>query len=267
MYKFSVITPVHLWSPERVEMFLKCIDSLANQTFKDFEWVVVDDGSTLEFLWNKIDGKLTNFKIIHTSHQERVIAYNKAFREAEGEWFVLLDSDDELVPDALEKIDKMISDNPKFAMFNFGALYAQKDGSVTKRDPFEPKKKKVGHEVFGGGNVVNGTFVFNRSVYEDLGGYGPKDCSGHIKDMDTSEINYGGIRDLYLGSPYDFAAWFLLKFPEQRKYFLINHEAEPNKIIKEIGNPWGNDHVIFYKYTRKYHSLPIKEYLYIVNPR
>jgi len=70
-----------------------------------------------------------------------------------------------------------------------------------------------------------------------------------------------------MGSPYDFAAAAQLEFPELRKHFMVDHENEPNKIIKELGNPWGQDFYLFYKYTRKFHSKPVKKYLYIVHPR
>ena len=42
--KFSIITSVNLWNSERVEQFLRCIESVKNQIFDDFEWVIVDDG-------------------------------------------------------------------------------------------------------------------------------------------------------------------------------------------------------------------------------
>ena len=137
---------------------------------------------------------------------------------------------------------------------------------------YERGALEVGHEVFGGGNIVNGTFVFHRSVYKDLGGY-PPDV---VKDIDCTDINYPAfpgqekpyIRDLHANTPYDFSAFMQLKYPEIRQYFMVDHEAEPSgKIIKELGNPWGNDYALFYQYTRKYHSKPIKEYLYKVHPK
>lgn len=265
--RFSVITPVHLWNDDRVNWFLRAMESLKNQTFKDFEWVVIDDGSTLPFLWDKLLNSGINVRLIHSIHEERVISYNAAFAVAKGQWFALLDSDDEYKPNSLEKMDRMIKRYPTDVMFNFGALYNQKDGEVKYRDPFKPKRKKHGHESFGGGNIVNGTFIWNRIIWETIGAYPPT----HIKDVDCTEINYpaGGemVRDLYMGTPYDFSAAAQLEFPEIRKYFMVDHESEPAKILKELGNPWGQDYYLFYKYTRKYHSRPIKEYLYIVNPR
>ena len=260
MPRFSIITPVHLWSQERVDGFLRCIQSVRNQTFKDFEWIVVDDGSTIPFLWGSIDDVA---KVVARPHLERVVAYNTAFENVSGEWILFLDSDDELDSLTLEKLDKLIKDNPKYKMFNFGCRYVHKDGSTNTRDSFKPKKLKVGHELFGGGNIVNGTFAFHKSVLEDLGGFPPQDT----KDIDCSEINYGGVRNLSMCSPYDFSAYYQLKFPEIRQFYMVNHENEPSKILKELGNPWGQDFILFYQYTRKYHSKPVDEHLYIVHLR
>jgi glycosyltransferase involved in cell wall biosynthesis len=265
--RFSVITPVHLWNEQRVERFLETIESLKEQSFKDFQWVVIDDGSTMGFRWDMLNEAAVEagfqLTLTHRPHEERVVAYNDAFQLARGEWFVLLDSDDELVPNALEKLDRFIKKYPNEKMFNFGCLYHHADGGIVHRDPFTPKRKKTGHEQFGGGNIVNGTFIFKREIYLKFGGY----PNTTIKGVDTSEINYGGVRDLYMGSPWDFSAAAQLEFPEIREYFMVDHENEPNKVLKELGNPWGQDYYLFYKYTRHFHSRVLKEYLYIVHPR
>ena len=269
---FSVITCVNLWNLDRIEKFLRCIGSVQRQTFGDFEWVIVDDGSTEPFLWeNSITD--SRFRVIHKEHEERVIGYEEGFKQAKGQWITLLDSDDEYVSDYLTILFGIIVGNPEYKMFNFGALYERSNEKVTfdKREPFEPKMLDVGHEVFGGGNIPWGTFIFHRSIYEDLGGFPPK----VIKDIDCTEVNYPAfrgqekpyIRDLHLNTPYDFSAYYQIKYPELRQYFMVDHEAEPDKIIKELGNPWGQDGILFYQYTRKYHSKPIKEYLYIIYPK
>lgn len=266
MPRFSVITPVHLWNNKRVEMFLKTIDSMKSQTFKDIEWVVVDDGSTLPFNWDLLKKLPFNVTIIKKKHEERVLAYNAAFREAVGEWFTLLDSDDEYRPNTLEKLDGVIKKYPNSKMFNFGAVYQHTDGNYTHRKPFNLKRRAIGHEKFGGGNIVNGTFIFHRSVYDDLGAY-PGDKEGYVRNVDCSILNYGGKRDLYMGTPYDFSAAAQLEFPEIMEYFMVKHPDHPEGLVKELGNPWGQDYYLFYKYTRKYHSRIFYEYLYLVNPR
>lgn len=277
MPRFSIITPVNLWNTDRVGKFLQTIKSIEDQTFRDFEWIVVDDGSNMEFNWRDLiigNTKLPDMFLVQKKHEERVIACNAGFKAATGEWWLFLDSDDELAPEALKKLDEVIKANSKFKMFNWGARYVHTDGKESLRGAFEPKRKKVGHEVFGGGNIVNGTFAWHRLVYEDLGGY-PGGSEGVVKDVDCTEINYPPfkdapkpyIRDLYMNTPYDFSAAAQLELPEIRQFFMVDHEAEPQKILKELGNPWGQDYYLFYKYTRRYHSKPLEEHLLIVHPK
>ena len=263
MPKFSIVTPTHCWNDYRKMSIARAIKSIENQTFKDFEYIIVNDGSTVEFKVPKW------VKLINKQNEERVIAYNTGIKEAQGKIICLLDSDDEYEPEYLERVNGYYNEFKDFKLFNFGCRYVHKDGGENFRGPFKPKRRKVGHEIFGGGNIVNGTFTFHRSVYDSLGAY-PEQV---IKDIDCTEINYPAfrgqekpyIRDLWMNTPYDFSAWFQLEFPEQRKFFMVNHEAEPSKIIKELGNPWGQDHALWYKYTRKYHSKPIDDTNLIVH--
>jgi hypothetical protein len=183
---------------------------------------------------------------------------------AKGEWFTVLDSDDEYDPKYLERCVKFIRKYTDYKMFNFGCKFVHKDGGISNRDAFVLPELKVGHEIFGGGNIVSGTYIWHRSIYDDLGAY-PID---RITNVDCSEINYGGVRDLFMGSPWDFSAAAQLEFPEIRQFYMVKHPDHPKNIVKELGNPWGQDYYLFYKYTRKYHSKSIAgEHLYIVHPR
>lgn len=260
MKRFSIISSVHIATEEDYKELLRAVESVKNQTFKgDYEHIIVNDGST----YPVHIPKYKHIKVINITHSQRYTAYNKGFKEARGEIFSVLDHDDEYDPTYLEKVDKWFKKYPE-KMFNFGCAYVHKDGGIAYREPFEPAKKRVGHEVFGGGNIVNGTYVWHRTVYEKLGAFPPP----VVKDIDCTEINYSkGKRDLSMYSPYDFSAYYQMKYPEIRQFFMINVESEPNKIIKELGNPFGQDYALFYQYTRKYHSRPMKgEYLYLVHP-
>ena len=81
--------------------------SLLEQTRRDFEWLVVDDGSTddtpaLLAGW-EAEGRLA-MRVIRTSNGGKHRAINRAAREARGELFFIVDSDDYLTPDAIEQI-------------------------------------------------------------------------------------------------------------------------------------------------------------------
>lgn len=259
MKKVSIITPVHIHSEKRRDDFYRCIKSVQNQTYPldHIEHIVINDGSTIPFELEMNAKPIVT--LLEQPHLERIIAYNAGLELATGDYIMFLDSDDEYEPNYVQRVVELFEQYPHQSMFNFGAKYVHKDGKVTERGPFEPKQLTVGHEIFGTSNIVNGTFVFKKAVYNDLGGF-PK--------SDTMKDPRPGHEDKWLKmtSPWDFAIQAQEEFPEIKPLFEVSPVDHPHG-VRELGNPFGNDYFLFYKYTRKYWSKPIHENLYIVHPR
>ena len=96
----SVIVPVY-----NVEKYLPmCLNSILAQTFKDFEVVCVDDGSTDNGLaiLQEYAQKDKRIKVIHQENQGLVGARNSGVRVARGEYLYFVDSDDRIHPQLLE---------------------------------------------------------------------------------------------------------------------------------------------------------------------
>jgi len=104
-YTFTVFTPTF----NRAHTLDRLYASLARQTDRDFEWVVVDDGS-VDGTAAKIEGWIREapFPIVHERQENRGkhVAHNRGVRLARGELFVAVDSDDELEPEALERFHR-----------------------------------------------------------------------------------------------------------------------------------------------------------------
>ena len=97
----SIIVPVY-----NVEQYLdECIASIVNQTYKDIEVILVDDGSkdrSPEICdeWAKKDVRI---KVIHKENQGPSMARNVAIEQAEGDYLLFVDSDDYIASDLCEK--------------------------------------------------------------------------------------------------------------------------------------------------------------------
>ena len=103
--KFTVFTPTF----DRKELLEKLYKSLQKQTFKDFEWLIVDDGSTdgtKEKVKKFLCEKKLDIKYYFKENGGKQRAYNFATEKANGELFICLDSDDEYVENGLEIILK-----------------------------------------------------------------------------------------------------------------------------------------------------------------
>ena len=98
----SLIVPVY-----NVEKYLKrALTSVENQTFKNFEVIIVNDGSTdgsLEIISEFVD-RNKNFTLINQENKGLGEARNVGIRHAKGRYVAFLDSDDFLEPEYLEKL-------------------------------------------------------------------------------------------------------------------------------------------------------------------
>jgi len=129
---FTVFTPTF----NRAHLLGRAFQSLKNQTFRDFEWVIVDDGSTDETQdivthWIKeADFPIT---YIWQPNSGKHVAINRGVENGKGELFVILDSDDWLVPTALERLLYWWNTIPLGARENYtgvAGLYAYPSGKI-----------------------------------------------------------------------------------------------------------------------------------------
>ncbi|WP_051145378.1 glycosyltransferase [Butyrivibrio fibrisolvens] len=92
MIKISVIVPVY-----NVEKYvIKCVDSIINQTYKNLEIILVDDGSTDTSgeICDEYQKKDDRIKVFHTENRGLSCARNYGIKQATGEYIAFLDSDD-----------------------------------------------------------------------------------------------------------------------------------------------------------------------------
>ncbi len=103
-FLLSIIIPTY----NRAHLIEKTIRSVLNQTDKDFEIIIIDDGSTdntEELVANYLSDNLTYFRI---QNSERGAARNVGTKHARGKYVNWFDSDDEMLPNHVETIRKMV---------------------------------------------------------------------------------------------------------------------------------------------------------------
>jgi glycosyltransferase involved in cell wall biosynthesis len=113
----SVITPYY--NTDRV--FLETAQSLLGQSFQDFEWLIVDDGSNDKSALARLHATRDSDARIKVFFQENggpAAARNTAFRHSSGRYICLLDSDDMLEPTFIEKCVWFLESNPGFGFCN-----------------------------------------------------------------------------------------------------------------------------------------------------
>ncbi len=142
MPKASVIVPVY-----KVEEYLeKCVQSILAQTERDFELILVDDGSPdrCGALCDSLAQTDPRIRVIHQENQGLGGARNTGIREARGDWLLLVDSDDWIEPKILEKaMEAGLREEADLVMFAFRTVDEQgRELGVFREDM--PKERGIG---------------------------------------------------------------------------------------------------------------------------
>lgn len=121
--KFSVLIPVY-----NVEKYLsQCLDSVMSQTFRDFEVLIIDDGSTdnsgkiCDLYYERFPEKI---RVLHRENRGLLMTRREEMRLSKGEYLVFVDSDDWVAPTLLEYVNREIE---KYAcdllIYNYSFVY------------------------------------------------------------------------------------------------------------------------------------------------
>lgn len=115
--KISVVIPLY----NKAHTIVHTLQTVINQTYKDFEVVIVNDGSTDDSVRvineNFHDSRIN---IINQENGGVSVARNSGIKAARGEWIAFLDADDEWLPDYLEVVTREIKSNPGIDMIMSG---------------------------------------------------------------------------------------------------------------------------------------------------
>jgi glycosyltransferase involved in cell wall biosynthesis len=150
--KVSVIIPTY----NRAHLIDKAIKSVLNQTYQDYEIIVVDNASTDNT--KEVVKGFNNFKIryiYYCDNRGSSVARNVGIRASQGEFIALLDSDDEWLPEKLDRqVEVLQNESPEVGVVYSDVLYIDENSKNMNRKLRNPKKEGYIYEDLLGGNCV-----------------------------------------------------------------------------------------------------------------
>lgn len=171
--KISIIVPIY-----NVEKFLKkCIDSILEQDFEDFELILINDGSTdnsLEIAKKYCDERIV---LIDKKNEGLSATRNLGIKRAKGEYILHIDSDDWIAPNYLKTVySEALSQEAEIVITDYYinysdkvAIYKKIGRGIWKNDNINCTKKIINSEI--NPNVWNK--LIKRSLYTDNNIYHP----------------------------------------------------------------------------------------------
>jgi glycosyltransferase involved in cell wall biosynthesis len=205
MARFSIIVPVYNRPAEVNDL----LESLATQTYKDFEVIIVEDGSTVrcEDVCRKYESSL-NLKYFYKSNEGRSIARNHGIENSEGEWLIFFDSDCVIPSDYFTILTHALEKEVR-ELDCYG-------GPDSAHDSFSTTQKAINYTMTSflttggirGGKLSMEKFTprsfnmgFRRHVYEKIGGF--REMFSEDIDIST-RIKQAGFK---IGLIHDAKVW------------------------------------------------------------
>lgn len=168
MCKVSIIIPVY-----NVEKYLKkCVDSVINQTYKNLEIILVDDGSpdncpAICDDYARIDNRV---KVIHKQNGGQGEARNYGIETAQGEYLLFVDSDDYIAHDTVEiLVNKAKKYDVDMVVFDYLAVDDQQNIVYKSSSNFQKEKiynSKTDKEIVVA-NPSPVTQLYKKSIFDD----------------------------------------------------------------------------------------------------
>ena len=155
----------------------EAIDSIKKQTYKEWELIIIDDGSDDEDTIRTINLiKDNRIKVLHTNHLRPAGARNHGIEKAGGKYILPLDSDDTIDETYIEKAVGILENNS-----NIGVVYCQADLFGEKQGRWELPDYSFDKMLLD--NIVFVTSMFYKKDWEAVGGFSTSMAAG-MEDYD-----------------------------------------------------------------------------------
>jgi len=182
--KVSIIMP----SYNRRGLITRAIDSILNQTYKSWELVIVDDGSSDE-TFSAVDPyllKYENIRYLRHSNRKTPLATNAGLMASCAEFITFLGSDDEFKPDHIQlRMSIFEADN------NVDFIHG---GVEVIGHPYVKDKYDLNREIHISECAVGGTFFGKRNVFFELGGFKDLEYSDDSDFLERAEKKFNVLK-------------------------------------------------------------------------
>lgn len=231
------------------DTIIESIDSIINQTFTDWEFIICDDGSkdnTYTIIKEYEKKYPDKIKAIQNKNNSKLpFSLNHCLKYARGKYVARMDGDDKCYPDRLKKQYEYMESHPEIDVVGTGMTCFDGDTITGERLPMkEPNSRIIGLGV----PFFHATIMMKRSVYEKLGGYSLKEYVLRCEDVDLWIRFFGnGFKGTNL----------------QESLYYVREDLAASK-RRNFKNAVNSSKTLFYGF-RKF-KYPIMQYIYVLKP-
>ena len=237
----------------------RTLDSLANQTFNNFEIIVIDDNSTDDTVAVVKEHQLNDPRIILINNNQNLgpcISRNRGMEIARGKYVAILDSDDLSEPSRLAIQFKYLEENPKVTLIGSQGIRIDENDRLIGDINLSTDPSIIKYRLITENNLIHSSVFFRKNEIMSIGGYDKK---------------YQGIEDFDLYSRLLKKNFIILNLPQrlvfyrQRKGSILSSSDSRQLALKNVYTLiYGNiqEYVPMNEkvFARYYHAYLLKEF-------
>lgn len=184
--RVSVLMPVY----NRKEYVRAAVESVLGQTYGEFEFVIVNDGSTdgAGEILREYAAADERIVLLEQENQGYTRALNRGLGVARGEYIARMDSDDVCLPERLEMQVKHLDEHPEVAAVGGDGWAVDEDGALLYPMPTEKQHEEIdaimaGQRLGSLRPLIHPAVTMRRSAVESIGGYRPEFEPAEDRDL------------------------------------------------------------------------------------
>jgi glycosyltransferase involved in cell wall biosynthesis len=201
------------------------LDSIFAQTFKDFEIIVVDDGSGPE-VRAALEPYMSRIRYFYQTNQGPTRAENFGISQARGEYIASLDHDDIWLPGFLERQADILDARPELAFVCCAAYVIDKDGKVIKTYENGKYFRCTFNDLFRENFIIHSSTVIRKECLDDVGVFDEDFYTNHDHEL-----------WLRLAKKYPF---------HYHPDLLVQYRLHDSNVTKRL-DPWLKDSLLIYR--------------------
>lgn len=149
----------------------EAIESIKSQTYRDFEYILVDDGSddrSPEYVNQLLDQRMT---LIQPGRIGRAAALNLGLEKSKGDYIAILDADDIALPTRLSHQIRIFASRPDISLLSSDALLIDIDGKIIGKKTYPTDHKSLLGCLYNLSPFPHSSVMFQRKKIINFGGY------------------------------------------------------------------------------------------------
>lgn len=163
----------------------EALESILNQTFRDFEFIIIDDGSTdgtgaILGRYKNLDKRI---QVYHQENQGFTASLNRGFRLAKGTYIARMDADDISLQRRFDKQVRFLDNHPEIGVVGTWVAYVEKGGGILGewRTPISPTIAEW--HLFFEPCVAHPSVMMRRDILKKIKGYNPRILQAQDYDL------------------------------------------------------------------------------------